>query len=295
MASFHEHLVINRWLLSLFNQKNLQVFKARLGDDEFEGLDENGQTKFFEQLNNSLFHTDLLPQTDLRRYDLNIVRHWQTITERRNQAAGHRLEMKYFQYLSLLFTEIYLDWYFNRKAELQTALNASLQQYAKEPFAKDLQNYRLDDLNKIAFWNATGSGKTYLANAFGMTASRNFYTVRYVRLPDLLGELAIARAEGTYRKVMKQYRQVKLLILDEWLLYPLKEPEARDLLEIAEGRCKKASTIFCSQFEVGGWHQKIGEPTLADAICDRIVHDSYTIVIGGADSMRKRKGISEEA
>ena len=162
MASFHEHLVINRWLLSLFNQKNLQVFKARLGDDEFEGLDENGQTKFFEQLNNSLFHTDLLPQTDLRRYDLNIVRHWQTITERRNQAAGHRLEMKYFQYLSLLFTEIYLDWYFNRKAELQTALNASLQQYAKEPFAKDLQNYRLDDLNKIAFWNATGSGKTLL-------------------------------------------------------------------------------------------------------------------------------------
>lgn len=153
----------------------------------------------------------------------------------------------------------------------------------------------IDEFHNIIVLGATGSGKTYLANAFGMAASRNFYTVRYVRLPDLLGELAIARAEGTYRKVMKQYRQVKLLILDEWLLYPLKEPEARDLLEIAEGRCKKASTIFCSQFEVGGWHQKIGEPTLADAICDRIVHDSYTIVIGGADSMRKRKGIIEEA
>ena len=153
----------------------------------------------------------------------------------------------------------------------------------------------IDEFHNIIILGATGSGKTSLANAFGMTASRNFYTVRYVRLPDLLGELAIARAEGTYRKVMKQYRQIKLLILDEWLLYPLKEPEARDLLEIAEGRCKKASTIFCSQFEVGGWHQKIGEPTLADAICDRIVHDSYTIVIGGADSMRKRKGISEEA
>lgn len=153
----------------------------------------------------------------------------------------------------------------------------------------------IDEFHNIIILGATGSGKTYLANAFGMTANRNFYPVRYVRLPDLLGELAIARAEGTYRKVMKQYRQVKLLILDEWLLYPLKEPEARDLLEIAEGRCKKASTIFCSQFEVGGWHQKIGEPTLADAICDRIVHDSYTIVIGGADSMRKRKGIIEEA
>lgn len=154
-------------------------------------------------------------------------------------------------------------------------------------------NY-VQESHNIIILGATGSGKTYLANAFGITASRNFYTVRYVRIPDLLSELAVARAEGNYRKVIKNYKQVKLLILDEWLLYPLKESEARDLLEIAEGRYKKASTIFCSQFEVAGWHQKIGEATLADAICDRIVHDSYTIIIGGADSMRKRKGIIEE-
>jgi DNA replication protein DnaC len=153
-------------------------------------------------------------------------------------------------------------------------------------------NY-IQECHNIIILGATGSGKTYISNAFGMTACRSFYTVKYVRLPDLLGELAIARGDGTYRKIVARYKQVKLLILDEWLLFPLKENEARDLLEIVEARHKKASTIFCSQFEVGGWYHKIGEPTLADAICDRIVHDSYTIVIGGKDSMRKRKGINE--
>jgi DNA replication protein DnaC len=151
----------------------------------------------------------------------------------------------------------------------------------------------IDEHHNILILGATGSGKTYIANAIGVTAGRNFYSARYVRLPDLLAELSIARAEGNYRKTLKAYRQVNLLILDEWLLYPLKDSEARDLLEITEARYKRASTIFCSQFDVGGWHHKIGEPTLADAICDRIVHDSYRLVIGGEDSMRKRKGISK--
>jgi len=156
----------------------------------------------------------------------------------------------------------------------------------------------VDEHHNIIILGATGSGKSYLANAFGVTAARKFHTVRYVRLPDLLGELAIARAEGTYRKVMKQLKQVKLLILDEWLLYHLKEPEARDLLEIAEARYKKASTIFCSQHDVGDWHQKVGESTIADAILDRIVHDSYRIVIASdredSVSMRQRKGLPAE-
>ena len=155
----------------------------------------------------------------------------------------------------------------------------------------------IEEHHNIIIMGATGGGKSYLANAFGVSAARKLFSVRYIRLPDLLGELAISRAEGTYRKVIKGYKQVKLLILDEWLLYPLKDTEARDLLEIAEARYKRASTIFCSQFDVGGWHQKIGEPTLADAICDRIVHDSYRIVIAEHNrddsvSMRQRKGLT---
>lgn len=148
--------------------------------------------------------------------------------------------------------------------------------------------------HNIIILGETGNGKTYLANALGIAANHEFLTVKYTRLPELLFDLATARAEGNYRKVLKQYKQVNLLILDEWLLYPLKEHEARDLLEIAEVRYKKGSTIFCSQFEIAGWHQKLGDATLADAICDRIVHDSYKIIIGGIDSMRKHKGLQEE-
>ncbi|MDR3295845.1 MAG: ATP-binding protein [Clostridiales Family XIII bacterium] len=85
--------------------------------------------------------------------------------------------------------------------------------------------------------------------------------------------------------------RANLLIIDEWLLSPVKDSDSRELLEIAEARYKKASAVFCSQCDIGGWHEKIGDPTLADAICDRIAHDSYTVLIGGGESMRKRKGL----
>jgi len=149
----------------------------------------------------------------------------------------------------------------------------------------------IEEHRNIILKGASGNGKTYLACAFGIAACRQFYKVKYTRLPDLLDDLTVARGEGIFRKVMKQYKKVNLLILDEWLLTPLKGNEARDLLEIIEARHRIGSTIL--QFDPQGWHEKIGEETLADAILDRIVHDSYNILIDGKMSMRERYGVNE--
>ena len=145
---------------------------------------------------------------------------------------------------------------------------------------------------------ATGSGKTYLACAFGMEACKQYYSVKYVRLPDLLLDLQAAREAGTFKSVLKRYTNPVLLILDEWLLIKLTEPEARDLFELIHKRRKKSSTIFCSQFRESEWYQQLcgGESTLADAIMDRIAYDSYKIDIESADpskdiSMRKIYGM----
>ena len=151
-------------------------------------------------------------------------------------------------------------------------------------------NY-IEERHNIIILGPSGAGKTYISCALGLAACRNFHSVKYARLPELMNELAEARGEGVYRKTVADYGKVNLLILDEWLLLPLREEETRDLLEIVELRHKKGSTIFASQFKPEGWHGKIGEGPLADAILDRIVYDSYTIVIDGEESMRKKKGI----
>lgn len=161
--SFHKELILNKWVLSLFDGGTLAALKVRLGADRFEGIGDDGQTKFYSQLQHSLFSLDYISEQDLRRYDLNVVKHWLAITEQRNKNENTILNMKYFQYLSLLFTEIYLDWYFNKKNQLIENLNSNVKVYNESQKEEDqFENFDLDDLNKIAFWNATGSGKTLL-------------------------------------------------------------------------------------------------------------------------------------
>lgn len=151
----------------------------------------------------------------------------------------------------------------------------------------------ISDKNNVIIMGAAGNGKSYIACALGIEACRKEYTVKYIRLPELLDELIVAKGEGVFKKVMKKYKRVDLLIIDEWLLTSLKSNEARELFEIIESRYQEKSTVYCSQFAPEGWHEKIGEITLADAILDRIVHASYKVFIDGQTSMRERKGLNQ--
>jgi len=149
----------------------------------------------------------------------------------------------------------------------------------------------ITEKHNVIILGATGAGKTYLSCALGMAACRHFYSVKYIRLPELLDELAVARGEGIFQKVIQGYKKIDLLVLDEWLLIPLSDSESRDLLEIVESRHGRCSTIFASQFDLAGWQAKIGEGPLGEAVLDRIVYDSYTIRIDGEESMRKHKAV----
>jgi len=136
----------------------------------------------------------------------------------------------------------------------------------------------------------TGCGKSWLACALGNQACRRGLSVRYLRVSRLLEELRIARANGSYGKLLIQFAKIDLIILDDFGLEPLNATDRKDLFEIIEDRHKQKSTLITSQLAVKHWHDHIGEPTVADAILDRVLHNAHKLELKG-NSMRVTKGI----
>ncbi|NEX19692.1 ATP-binding protein [Thiorhodococcus mannitoliphagus] len=133
----------------------------------------------------------------------------------------------------------------------------------------------------------TGVGKTWIACALANKACREGFSARYVRLPRLLQELGIARADGRYPKLLAELARTDLLVLDDWGLTPLNDEQRRDLLEILDDRFNARATLVTSQLPIAHWHDYLGDPTLADAILDRLVHCAYKLDLKG-ESMRKQ-------
>jgi len=200
--SFHQELVLNRWVLGFFQGGTLAALKERLGNDSLDGIADDGNTKFYHELRQVMVDHGKVSEADLRRYDLNIVAHWTAITDQRNKLESRELRMKYFQYLSLLFTELYLDWYFNRRQDLLEGLNNEMARYRKEPGAEPFRDFEENDLNKIAFWSATGSGKTLLLHVNIHQYLHYFQAGRSERFPDNI--ILLTPNEGLSRQHLKE-------------------------------------------------------------------------------------------
>jgi DNA replication protein DnaC len=135
----------------------------------------------------------------------------------------------------------------------------------------------------------TGVGKTFFAAALAQAACRNGLRALCTRVPRLLHEISIARADGTYAATLGRLAKLDVLVLDDFLIAPLKDQERRDLVEVLEDRYGKVSTVVTSQVPTKNWHETLADPTMADAICDRLVHNAHVIAIRGP-SMRQKKG-----
>jgi DNA replication protein DnaC len=205
---------------------------------------------------------------------LMVDREW---TERENRRTGRRIK------------------------EAKLGMQACLEDVRCDP-ARNLDKAVLRSLGTCGWVRAkqnviiigmTGTGKSYLSAALAEAACRRGYRALRARVPRLLGDLAIARADGSYGATLSRLAKLDVLVLDDLLIAPLKDTERRDLLEVLEDRYDHRSTVVTSQVPTKTWHEMLADPTVADAICDRLVHNSHLLSLKGP-SIRKMKGLGEK-
>jgi DNA replication protein DnaC len=213
----------------------------------------------------------------------------------KQQQAGsaEHAQLSFDERLGLL---VDAEWTAREQRKLSKRLRAAKLRYSasledidfKHPRALDRQQVLslgtcgfVEHRHNLLIIGPTGIGKSYLACAFVERACRRGYKAAYVRLPRLLQQIAVARGDGSYARVLERLAKLDLLAIDDWLLAPLRDTERRDLVEIIEDRSERASTIIASQLPSKDWHAGIGDPNLADAICDRLLHNAHRLELKG--------------
>lgn len=214
-------------------------------------------------------------QSSSTYYDLNFEERFALLVEREQlRRAQQRLQRRL------------------KQAQLTTTANVTDIDFtvprglSKSKFLELAQGKWLREQLNLIVVGPTGVGKTFLSSVLADQFCQHGHTVRYFKCAELMLELKLAKADGSFRKWHRQLASFTLIILDDWLRDPLSSDQARDLLDLLDERYRNASCVFATQLPVEQWHQQIQDPTLADAILDRIVHDSLRLVLKG-ESMRK--------
>lgn len=298
---FDQRLVLNQWITSLFEVPSFDDLADRLRSADLEGYDEVNVAKFHRQLVLRL-KRDLLPDDLLLTYDANIVRHWQRITSRRSD--GQRLYMKYFQYLALLFTEIYLDRYFSDEDLLLDALNKQVVAFNMGKKQEDIVPFFTPDLlNKLAFWMATGSGKTLLMHC--NILQYRHYLNRAGRDRELNRIILLTPNEGLSRQHLDEFDksglQAEIFQKEGRGLFAGESVEIIDINKLREDQGQK--TVAIDAFEgnnlvlVDEGHRGAGGDVwmaTRNRLCEDGFSFEYSATFGQAMKAANKKGLSDE-